>query len=723
MTDTTGQDGDPDAPDRRDDDATLISRGGDQPASWSGSTAQPASPRPGSSTADIGRLLEGSTLGPYRLERFIGGGGMGAVFRATDTTLDRTVAVKVLAGRQADDEEMLKRFRNEAQSAARLDHENIGRVHAVGSDEGWHYIVFEYIEGTNLRDLVRERGPFDVASAVDIAMQIADALEHASERDVVHRDIKPSNIVITPAGRARIVDMGLARLHHPADDRDLTVSGMTLGTFDYISPEQARDPRAADVRSDLYSLGCTIFYVLTGRPPFADGTMVQKLLQHQQSPPPALDEIRPDVPRRLAAIVARLMAKDPEDRYQRPAVLVADLAAFAEEEGLEVAAARPVTPPPPRRAAANRLPWLVPLVGLVAVVSAAWLRSAVDRGGDRPDPSAAAAPGPRPASIVISTAAPTPTAVGSLADAVRRVTDGGTVELAYDGVRVEHPVSLAGKRVTVVAATGARPVVEFTAGRKTAAGGSAVACDVADGTLVLKGLAVRVAEQAPGADTISLFGVGSGRLICEDVLLRMPGDPLAAAGQSAWHGDAFVVAAGAGGTSSGISMVRSRAAGNAVFLDVVATVTGSVSLEWNGGEFVSPRRLLVAEGAASGPVHVDCHLHDATFCCGEGIAALGDSLDRPDSPRLRVRAVGCRFVVPGTDRPFVLQAGVGEPDRYRAALAWIDERSRYEGTGVFQRIDGAAERVDVGFREILPPLFHESVVGQRPDPSVWPGWR
>jgi len=149
-------------------------------------------------------------LGPYRLDQFIGGGGMGAVFRALDTTLDRTVAVKVLAGRQADDEEMLKRFRNGAQSAARLDYENIGRVHAVGSENGWHFIVFEFIEGTNLRDVIRAEGPFDLARTVDVAIQVADALEHASERDVVHRDIKPSNIVITPTGRARIVDMGLA---------------------------------------------------------------------------------------------------------------------------------------------------------------------------------------------------------------------------------------------------------------------------------------------------------------------------------------------------------------------------------------------------------------------------------------------------------------------------------------------------------------------------------
>ena len=231
-------------------DATLISGRG------SAAAVHPPS------MAELGRTMEGRSLWPYRLLEFIGGGGMGAVFRALDSTLDRIVAVKVLSRQQSSDDEMLKRFRNEAQSAARLDHENIGRVYAVGSDEGWHYIVFEYIEGTNLRDVIVRGGPFDLGRTIDVTVQLADALEHASQREVVHRDIKPSNIIITPAGRARIVDMGLARLHQVAGDNDLTSSGMTLGTFDYISPEQARDPREADVRSDLYSLGCTIYFML-----------------------------------------------------------------------------------------------------------------------------------------------------------------------------------------------------------------------------------------------------------------------------------------------------------------------------------------------------------------------------------------------------------------------------------------------------------------------------
>lgn len=336
---------------------------------------------PPTSTAEIGAALEGRTLGHYQLRQFVGGGGMGAVFRALDTTLDRIVAVKVLSRQQSADAEMLRRFRNEAQSAARLDHDNIGRVHAVGSDEGWHYIVFEFIEGRNLRDVVREQGPFDVPRTIGIALELADALEHAAARDVVHRDIKPSNIVITPAGKPRIVDMGLARLPPAAGVNDLTVSGMTLGTFDYISPEQARDPRAADTRSDLYSLGCTLFFMLVGRPPFADGTLVQKLLQHQQEPPPALDVLRPDVPAPLAAIIARLMAKDPDERYQRPAALAADLVACAEACGVDLALPRPVVTVAPvaDRRRRTSLPWLVPLVGFALLVAALWIRAIADR--------------------------------------------------------------------------------------------------------------------------------------------------------------------------------------------------------------------------------------------------------------------------------------------------------------------------------------------------------
>ena len=708
------------------DDATVISRG-ESFASWSGTATGPIAGGP-ATTGEIGRVLEGTMLGPYRLDQFVGGGGMGAVFRALDTTLDRTVAVKVLAGRQADDEEMLKRFRNEAQSAARLDHENIGRVHAVGSENGWHFIVFEFIEGTNLRDLVRAEGPFDLARTVDVAMQVADALEHASERDVVHRDIKPSNIVITPAGRARIVDMGLARLPQVAEDRDLTVSGMTLGTFDYISPEQARDPRAADVRSDLYSLGCTIFFMLAGRPPFADGTMVQKLLQHQQQAPPSLDDIRPDVPTRFAEIVSRLMAKDPLDRYQRPAVLVADLAAFAEEEGLHIVAARSVGAPvvPFERPSVSPVPWLVSIAGLMLVVAAMWAASVWDRRATVTAPIMRT--GDEGAGLVTVVAgSPEPGEAGSLAEAVRRVADGGTIELAYDGVRREDPIAIGGRHVTLRPALGMRPIVEFAGTRPSGPEGPPAACDIGDGTLVIRGACLRLAADAGQGSTPeqrpALFAIRSGRLTCDDVTLGMPGDPTASRPPTATAAAFVTVSAASGGgpRSSTIVLDRTRAAGDAVFLDAADAGPGRVTLRWHDGAFVSPRWLVAAQGTQMEPLDIDCDLDGVAVACGAGVISLGDSAAHPVPVRLRIRAADSRIVV-DAGRPFIEQYGDADIDAYRTACQWIDSQSRYEGGGVFRHIEASTERIDESIRDVAPPLFHQTIPGPRPDPNGWAGW-
>lgn len=282
----------------------------------------------------LGQALEGQQLDHVLLEKFVGGGGMGAVFRAWDTNLHRTVAVKVLSLR-ADDSESERRFQTEARSAARLDHPNIARAHYVGEDRGVPYIVFEYIEGTNLRDLVYGGGPLPLGDALNITLQIANALGHAWEREVVHRDIKPSNIILTPDGLAKLVDMGLARMEHlDHTEQDKTATGVTLGTFDYISPEQARNPRDADIRSDIYSLGCTLFFMLTGRPPFPEGTVVQKLLAHQSMLPPDVRELRPDVPDTIAAVIAMMLAKRPEERFQTPLDVAAALTSCIDQLGL-----------------------------------------------------------------------------------------------------------------------------------------------------------------------------------------------------------------------------------------------------------------------------------------------------------------------------------------------------------------------------------------------------
>ena len=300
-----------------------------------GSSGQ--TPRPVSPTLQAAPALPtpGDVLDGFLIEEVIGVGGMGAVYRATDTKLDRQVALKLLPPDQAVDAEVVARFYQEGRSAARLDHENIARVYCIGHDGAFHYIAFEFIEGETVRQRTETAGALPVSEAVHVALEIAQALVHASQRGVVHRDIKPSNIIIMRSGRAKLVDMGLARRFERGGDNGLTQSGMTLGTFDYISPEQARDPRDVDVRSDLYSLGCTLFQMLTGRPPFPGGTVLQKLIQHQEEPPADVRTLNPQVPVELSATIAKLMAKDRDRRYQTPEHLVRDLLGVAGSIGLD----------------------------------------------------------------------------------------------------------------------------------------------------------------------------------------------------------------------------------------------------------------------------------------------------------------------------------------------------------------------------------------------------
>jgi hypothetical protein len=708
------------------------------------------------SMAEIGRLLEGTRLGPYQLEQFVGGGGMGAVFRALDTTLDRIVAVKVLSRHQSGDEEMLRRFKNEAQSAARLDHENIGRVHAVGAEDGWHFIVFEFIEGMNLRDVVAETGPFDLARTINVAIQVADALEHAAERDVVHRDIKPSNIIITPAGRARLVDMGLARLHQVTGDQDLTASGMTLGTFDYISPEQARDPRSADVRSDLYSLGCTIFYMLVGRPPFADGTMVQKLLQHQQDAPPALELLRPDVPRRFVAVLERLMAKDPGDRQQRPAELIADLIGVADEEGIDVAGSRSATLPatepmplPAGKTGGSVLPWLVPVLGLGAVVGTLWWMSARPRGTASPEREVGAVGGDPAATDEQQVAAgsakipwrvvATPVGdreTGTVGEAIRRAADGDTIELAYDGFLDQPPLTIKGRRLLLRAVDGFTPGIRFVplmaampdtplldpdAVRIDTGNHSErrwVGCTITAGNLTITNVRLRLADAfATGGAAPALFSLGAGAaLTCEDVLVELPesrfDDDTEMLAMLAPAPVAFVLVednAGFGGTRRAeVRMTRSSLTGDGLFME--AAGSGEVEVFWSGGRCVTTRQFLVAGGAdraAGEGLALRLSLSQSLFACQGGFARLVDSSAGPLLPRLQVFAEECRFVLP-EGRVLLEQSGIEEPDRYRAAIEWLDANSRYEGSNIFRRIDGSAERVEMDFAASPQPLVHSS---------------
>src|SRR5262249_12419061 len=264
-----------------DDAPTIISRTGPQPARLDG---------------PLTTTLRGRTLAHFELIEPIGVGGMAAVIRARDLQLDRSVALKILPPEMANDPENVRRFHQEARSAAKLDHENIARVFFCGEDQRLHFIAFEFVEGENLRTILERRGRLPVPEAIHYLLQVATGLAHAAARGVVHRDIKPSNIIISPNGRAKLVDMGLARSLEPHADKGLTQSGVTLGPFDYISPEQALEPRDADVRSDIYSLGCTFYHMLTGQPPVPEGTAARKLHHHQHVAPVDPRQLQPEIP-------------------------------------------------------------------------------------------------------------------------------------------------------------------------------------------------------------------------------------------------------------------------------------------------------------------------------------------------------------------------------------------------------------------------------------------
>ncbi|MBQ2820857.1 MAG: serine/threonine protein kinase [Thermoguttaceae bacterium] len=294
-----------------------------------------------------GDLLElGVVFDEYELIRFLGGGGMGNVWLAQDTNLNRLVALKVLHSDKSLNREVIQRFYAEAQVAALLNHPNIAQIYSFRDHREARrmFLTMEYVTGENLRDRVKTSGPLTISETVLIALQMAHALDHMAQKRVVHRDIKPSNILLTPAGEAKLIDMGLARVmlstfeesieNEFSAPQDITASGVTLGTFDYISPEQARDPRTVDSRSDLYSLGCTIYFLLTAKPPFPQGNPLQKLLQHQSDNPLDVRHARFDVPESLSLVLNKAMQKAPEDRYAHPRELIADLETVAIEIGL-----------------------------------------------------------------------------------------------------------------------------------------------------------------------------------------------------------------------------------------------------------------------------------------------------------------------------------------------------------------------------------------------------
>ncbi len=271
-------------------------------------------------------------LGNYTILDKIGSGGMGQVFKAQHRRMDRVVAIKMLPQHVMKDAASIARFEREVKAAARLEHPNIVTAYDADQADGVHFLVMQYVDGQDLSELVKQSGPLPVAQAVNCILQAAKGLEFAHGEGVVHRDIKPANLLLDKKGTVRILDMGLARLDSGgamAIQAELTGTGAVMGTVDYMSPEQALSSHHVDARADIYSLGCTLYYLLTGKPAYDGDTITAKLLAHQNQPIPDLRTARPEVSEQLAAVFRKMVAKRMEDRYQTMGEVVADLQARA----------------------------------------------------------------------------------------------------------------------------------------------------------------------------------------------------------------------------------------------------------------------------------------------------------------------------------------------------------------------------------------------------------
>jgi serine/threonine protein kinase len=257
----------------------------------------------------------------YEILRELGRGGMGIVYLARNKRMDRQEALKVVDKSLLERPGAVERFLREIRSAAQLSHPNVVTAYSVLESEGLLALAMEYVEGRNLHELVKAKGPLSVANACYYVQQAALGLQHAYERGMVHRDVKPHNLILACGGKkhlVKVLDFGLAKAKRDGPGAALTAAGQMLGTPDFVAPEQVRDAAAADIRADIYGLGCTLYYLLTGAPPFRGRGLFEILEAHQRAVARPLDEARPGVPRELATVVAKMMAKSPTDRYQTP---------------------------------------------------------------------------------------------------------------------------------------------------------------------------------------------------------------------------------------------------------------------------------------------------------------------------------------------------------------------------------------------------------------------
>src|SRR6516162_8437004 len=269
------------------------------------------------------QLLAGRTNG-FKVDRYIllemiGHGGMGRVYLARDTRLNRLVALKILAPERMNNPRAIARFQREARVGAQLQHENLDRIYDFGQSSGRYYLVMEYIEGKTIGTLITEQGPMPPAVAVRLIRQVSLGLEHAHRKGLIHRDVNPYNILVTHDGIAKLADLGLAI--DLAEEERVTREGATVGTFDYVAPEQARHSHSADIRSDIYSLGCTLYHMITGQVPFPSPSLPEKLFAHQALEPTPLAQLVPGLSDGLVEVVKKMIRKSPAERFATPALV------------------------------------------------------------------------------------------------------------------------------------------------------------------------------------------------------------------------------------------------------------------------------------------------------------------------------------------------------------------------------------------------------------------